>query len=68
MQLQVGTAGPESVHSLLITVPLCDWPSLHHKVIIRQIAGEVHYLPLFCRVLLQVSEPSHNALEQPVHR
>lgn len=67
MQLQVGTAGPESVHSLLIAVPLCDWPTLHHKVIVRQIAGEVHYLPLFHRVLLQVPQPSHNVLEQLVH-
>ena len=67
-QLQAGTAGDESVHSLLVAVPLRDRPTLHHKVIVGQLIGEVHYLPLFHEVLLLVPQPSHNALEQPVHR
>ena len=68
MQLQVSTAGLESIHSPLIAVPLRDWPTLRHKVSVGQLVGEVHYLPLFHGVLFQVAQPSHNALEQLVHR
>lgn len=68
MQLQARAAESESIHSLLVAAPLCDWPTLGHKVSIGQLAGEVHYLPLFHGVLLQILQPSHNALEQLVRR
>ena len=54
MQLQVSTVEPESIHSLLIAAPLCDWPTLSHKVSVGQLSGEAHYPPLFCWVLPQV--------------